>query len=449
MKLKISILIIAALTLMGIGASDIYAASQARRTTTTTKRTAPRKTTKGTGASASRKATPASPMAALAKALSQKSISINSVATLDKELLWAKGFEDKFGNSIKSGVKQRPDGKFAFDGSLRALDKTERYYDAVEKLRDYIGNSKQYNATSMQMIEGMGIQNTYMEFLILQHINDLLERMPSEDCKEAFKGDMVSMFKTIRSYADVCNTLIVSGGTMDREISVGRYNDITSAANDFMYQLSENLDDKGLTAHSTPDKALSKLLSIMVCPSENDNPFVDKSEFNKAKEQFSNTANEFIANYSKWLASYPGHNKKADTTAASLIEQWQKDLKEELTDCGVDVNALLKKAEEADRVYTTADQEPEFIGGQAAMYKWLAENIKYPEEAGSASGRIMVEFVIDKTGSVSNAKIVLGKHPVLDAEALRVVKSMPKWNPGRINGTPVAVKQTVTLSFRP
>ena len=96
------------------------------------------------------------------------------------------------------------------------------------------------------------------------------------------------------------------------------------------------------------------------------------------------------------------------------------------------------------------DQQPEFPGGEAAMYKWLGDNIVYPSAASEegVQGRVVVEFVVGKDGSISNVKVVRPRHPALDKEALRVVKAMPKWLPGRNNGQPVKVTYTLPVTFK-
>ena len=96
------------------------------------------------------------------------------------------------------------------------------------------------------------------------------------------------------------------------------------------------------------------------------------------------------------------------------------------------------------------EQKPSFPGGEAAMYKWLNSQIVYPAAASEegVSGKVIVAFVIEKDGHVTNVQLARKKHPALDAEALRVVKKMPKWTPGRNNGAPVRVKYNLPVTFK-
>jgi protein TonB len=99
--------------------------------------------------------------------------------------------------------------------------------------------------------------------------------------------------------------------------------------------------------------------------------------------------------------------------------------------------------------FTLVEEMPEFSGGQMALHKIIAQTIKYPvyaQEHG-IQGKVFVRFVINENGSISNARIAKGVHPMLDAEAIRVVRSMPKWKPGRQEGKAVKVSYTVPINF--
>ena len=100
-------------------------------------------------------------------------------------------------------------------------------------------------------------------------------------------------------------------------------------------------------------------------------------------------------------------------------------------------------------VFDVVEEMPQYPGGAEALLEFLNQNVQYPEEAEKAGiqGRVIATFVVEKDGSVSNAKVVKSVDPLLDAEALRVISAMPKWKPGKQNGQVVRVKYTVPLSF--
>ena len=105
---------------------------------------------------------------------------------------------------------------------------------------------------------------------------------------------------------------------------------------------------------------------------------------------------------------------------------------------------------EEQKVFDVVEQMPEFPGGQAALLKWISDHIKYPAvaEENGIQGRVVATFVVERDGSVTDVKVARGIDPSLDKEAVRVLKMMPKWNPGKQNGSAVRVKYTVPVTFR-
>ena len=93
---------------------------------------------------------------------------------------------------------------------------------------------------------------------------------------------------------------------------------------------------------------------------------------------------------------------------------------------------------------------PSFPGGQGALMYFISSNLVYPATARESmiQGRVIVGFVVERDGSISNVKVSRSVDPALDKEAMRVVKSMPKWKPGKQNGSAVRVKYTVPVIFR-
>ena len=114
-------------------------------------------------------------------------------------------------------------------------------------------------------------------------------------------------------------------------------------------------------------------------------------------------------------------------------------------------NYLQQLPDGDDKVYMACENAPTFPGGTHAMYKYLAGNIKYPDEAKAAGkqGRVMVKFVVRKDGSISDVSVVKSAGDAsLDKEAVRAVSSMPKWNPGTQGGKPVNVQYTIPVQFK-
>lgn len=106
--------------------------------------------------------------------------------------------------------------------------------------------------------------------------------------------------------------------------------------------------------------------------------------------------------------------------------------------------------EEENKVFDVVEENPSFPGGQAALMKWLNENINYPVIAAEngIEGRVIVQFVVSKTGQISDVRVARGVDPSLDKEAVRVVSNMPNWTPGRQNGTTVNVRFTLPVTFK-
>lgn len=124
------------------------------------------------------------------------------------------------------------------------------------------------------------------------------------------------------------------------------------------------------------------------------------------------------------------HNKKISSSSYS------KDLK-------------IKDPKVENKVFESVEEMPSFPGGMSALMKYLADNVKYPVDAqeNGMQGRVVVSFVVERDGSITNVQAVRSVYPSLDSEAVRVVEAMPRWKSGKLNGLPVRVKYNVPVTF--
>ena len=114
------------------------------------------------------------------------------------------------------------------------------------------------------------------------------------------------------------------------------------------------------------------------------------------------------------------------------------------------VNADAQDTKNADPRYLLLDEHPTFKGGSPNDFAvWVSQNVKYPKSAKEAGieGTVKVHFVIDKKGKISEAHVCESVHPLLDKEAVKVIKKSPKWKPAKKDGRPVKVSYTMTVMF--
>ena len=114
------------------------------------------------------------------------------------------------------------------------------------------------------------------------------------------------------------------------------------------------------------------------------------------------------------------------------------------------VDQYLAERKDTINVYDCVEQMPSFPGGSQKLKEFIEENLRYPKELEEScvQGRVIVRFIVERNGKLSNVKVVKSVDPVLDKEALRIVKLMPRWIPGRQNGITVRVKFYIPIIFR-
>lgn len=290
----------------------------------------PARTSKTAKKSKSGKASSAKPsMSLMIKALQTgPSVSrVNSVATLDKELAKAKAFETKFDDVMKTKITKRPDGKFSYEGSMAVLlYEIERYRDAMPRLEKYIASQPKYNGNNMQMVAGAEITSSFADFLVLQHINDLVALIPAES-QTAFKDDMVKLFDLHKAFVNMMSCESQMQGVVWQGSSVAMeyayyWQQSALKINEWMLDIWEILKDKsGSAAYSTSAEVASRLLNKFRFDSEYG--IVSSDDFYAHKNTLSAAADKFINGYGQWLESYPGYPAELKDQPARLLSDWE------------------------------------------------------------------------------------------------------------------------------
>ena len=137
----------------------------------------------------------------------------------------------------------------------------------------------------------------------------------------------------------------------------------------------------------------------------------------------------------------------ADIEETTIVSNEDQAEYVEITD---DVPIVVEEPEEEDQIFQVVEEDAKFPGGNNELMKYLQKNIKYPsicQEQG-IQGRVIVQFVVEKDGSITDVQVIKAINPYLDKEAVRVVSTMPKWSPGKQRGKPVRVRFTLPVTFR-
>ncbi len=148
--------------------------------------------------------------------------------------------------------------------------------------------------------------------------------------------------------------------------------------------------------------------------------------------------------------------KSQEELVKSNVQISIADVKGTDDETGVDIATLtehkviVQEEKKEEQIFDIVEQAPSFPGGEAAMYKWLGDNINYPVVAqeNNIQGRVVCQFVVGRNGEIEDVRVVRGVDNSLDREAIRVIKSMPKWIPGRQGGNAVKVRYTLPVQFK-
>ena len=164
-----------------------------------------------------------------------------------------------------------------------------------------------------------------------------------------------------------------------------------------------------------------------------------------AKHYNADTSNGIIFIITKAYKEKPNDQKSVVVVVKAKKPQT---LEEAATQGDIAIGAI--DYDKPEKPFDVVEQMPEFPGGTPELMKYISTNVKYPAEAtkNGAQGRVLVQFIVEKDGSISEVEVIKKVNEHLDAEAVRVVNAMPKWKPGKQNGETVRVKYTLPISFR-
>ena len=289
--------------------------------------------------------------------------------------------------------------------------------------------------------------------------------LPSTDVKHPLVGEW-------RTGADAKAFAHAQLGLYNRDIE-GAYGIIKIMANDCLYRLyvdsimkSEGCDafvhtyEQNLTLHYLPS---DKSLRIETEKWGTYNLYMDFRDLEKrladrkALQQSLSEASESLSEAESSPEAFEQlnivENEIVEAPYIAPVEETDKPEEAERARLQAELAAELRKeaeAEDPNKIYDNVEVLPEYPGGSAAMMRYLAQNVKYPQAAqeNGRQGKVVVQFVVDTDGSIINAHVLTSVDPDLDKEALRVIKSMPRWTPGKQKGKPVRVKYTVPVNFR-
>ena len=186
----------------------------------------------------------------------------------------------------------------------------------------------------------------------------------------------------------------------------------------------------------------------------------DKEEKVQFERQASEEQEEIIIQTQQEELPPPPPPETPEVTTEFEVVEDDKELKNELvvnaevTEDTKNIEITPVKVEEEEeeeetQIFTVVENDPEFPGGMEALYKYLSENIKYPQLAreNNITGRVYVTFVVERDGSIANPRVLRDIGGGCGAEAIRVVKAMPKWTPGKQRGKAVRVQFNLPVSF--
>ncbi len=248
--------------------------------------------------------------------------------------------------------------------------------------------------------------------------------------QDTTKRNNMAMLFLLLGIAAIVGIFFAWGGIANAIAASEERNEGTEALEMVVEEQEEEVEEEEIVYDIQPEEEQVQQDQLM-----NSEKFTDYAMDDEAPQEVTKTQDE---------------TEKSDVAISSVtFDQGSEEGQQVLKQNEVVVEKVEQKEEET-RVFEVVEQMPQFPGGDAALMQYLSSHIKYPvvAEENGIQGRVVCTFVVERNGSITDVRVVKSVDPSLDKEAVRVIKGMPNWIPGKQNGSAVRVKYTVPVTFR-
>jgi len=248
--------------------------------------------------------------------------------------------------------------------------------------------------------------------------------------KDTTSRNNMAMLYLLLGLAAIVGIFFAWGGIANAIAASEERNEGTEALEMVVEEQEEAEEDEEIVYDIQPEEEQVQQDQLM-----NSEKFTDYAMDDEAPQEVTKTQDE---------------TEKSDVAISSVTFDQGSDEGQEVLKQNQVVVEKVEEKEEETKVFEVVEQMPQFPGGDAALMQYLSSHIKYPAvaEENGIQGRVVCTFVVERNGSITDVRVVKSVDPSLDKEAVRVIKSMPNWIPGKQNGSAVRVKYTVPVTFR-
>ena len=371
-----------------------------------------------------------------------------AVSLLDEDLPKINGISDQLWNAIIKAMSVRRNQRPQSIAELVALLPSANSAKESTTQQSVTDNEKtqiasQISRNSLDSQQELDEESTFVstknEKLEFSKINehDQILNQDLEDQEEATTEEKTKKWNLILIFGGLVATIIIAYILFSSDNS-----SVTIEASPDSTAVTYSVSDSSIV--DSPTIVSTKTEPTDISPKdEKQKEIVGLEEKSKTEVQATKIKNS-DNNKSAYQTPPEATNTKVANTAETKVESKSEPKAEPKSEPKAEPMA------DSNKIFTAIEQNAQFPGGDAALFRWLSAHIYYPPKAQEKNiqGRVTVQFVVEKDGSIGTVKIARSVHPDLDKEAIRVVKSLPKFIPGKNNGTPVRCWFTLPITFR-